>query len=178
MSLQEILQRHTSHSLRLNEIRWELGHIFCTRNFVHTVEGSYPLEQYLRPVDALLYFPSSKETVLLSEREADGVLTELWKGASMNDLNSRKNVKFINLDRAVAALYGASDQQENIPEMTLTALLLFSGSTEFFTPNLNACLRELLPTISAKKAALEIPLFRGLGHCISRSDLEKICRKE
>lgn len=50
---------------------------FCTGNFLFGVTGrTAALDDYLRPVDAALVFANG-EMVLLSEREADGVLLAL-----------------------------------------------------------------------------------------------------
>ncbi|CAM9957051.1 unnamed protein product, partial [Ectocarpus sp. 4 AP-2014] len=51
--------------------------VFCTGNFLFGVTGrTAALDDYLRPVDAALVFANG-EMVLLSEREADGVLLTL-----------------------------------------------------------------------------------------------------
>eukprot|EP00981_Chlorochromonas_danica_P016036 scaffold15289_cov616-Ochromonas_danica.AAC.1 len=38
------------------------------------------LDNYLRPVDALLVFPEDHSVLLLSEREADRILSLQWRG--------------------------------------------------------------------------------------------------
>eukprot|EP00887_Chlorella_sp_A99_P004660 scaffold4.g4660.t1 len=63
------------------------GRLFCTPNFANAVElpagGGSPGE-YLRPVDALLLLPAggadgeAPAAVLVSEREANGLLEQLW----------------------------------------------------------------------------------------------------
>lgn len=56
----------------LRNIPWSTN-LYCTRNFaLATASKQPPLNNYLRPVDALLLFPNG-EVLLLSEREADQV---------------------------------------------------------------------------------------------------------
>eukprot|EP00899_Mesostigma_viride_P003650 jgi/Mesvir1/13286/Mv16551-RA.1 len=70
--------------------------IFMTYNFLHGTrendmfiggiphgapphKGNYNLNEFLRAVDAVLYFWTTGEALLLSEREADAVLALLWE---------------------------------------------------------------------------------------------------
>jgi hypothetical protein len=55
----------------------------------HAAVGSGgSLDAYLRPVDALLLFPSSGEVLLLSEREADALQDLLWRFGSSSSSSS------------------------------------------------------------------------------------------
>lgn len=54
--------------------------VYCTSNFLNTVTqppGAACLNEYLRPLDAFLLFPQG-DVVLLSERDAEGLLEVLW----------------------------------------------------------------------------------------------------
>ncbi|KXZ49831.1 hypothetical protein GPECTOR_19g282 [Gonium pectorale] len=54
--------------------------VYCTANFLYATSGvpaGAALNEYLRPVDALLLYPSG-QVLLLSEREADRLLALVW----------------------------------------------------------------------------------------------------
>ena len=59
---------------------WPDSAVFATENFYRTVLGhrNLNLDDYLRPVDAVVLFPASGELLLLSEREADLALDAFW----------------------------------------------------------------------------------------------------
>ncbi len=68
----------------LSPIGWELCGIYVTRNFVRTVCSRETLVElknigeYLRPVDMVVLFPKTSKCLLLSEYEADEVLSRVW----------------------------------------------------------------------------------------------------
>jgi hypothetical protein len=64
------------HPAGLGDIPWS-GDVYVTRNFYTTVTGTSGLSEYLRPLGHLLLF-SSGQVLLLSDREADGVLKAAW----------------------------------------------------------------------------------------------------
>lgn len=62
--------------------------VFCTHNFIFgTANGATAssLDGYLRPVDAVVVFANG-QAILLSEREADGVLQAFSKSSGDKDL--------------------------------------------------------------------------------------------
>lgn len=62
--------------------------IFATENFHQTILGhqNLNLDDYLRPVDAVIVFPESNELLLLSEREADLALEAFWTAKSHHNV--------------------------------------------------------------------------------------------
>lgn len=68
---------------------WPDPAVFATENFHKTVLGHQKLnlDDYLRPVDAVVLFPASGELLLLSEREADSALDAFWKLTSASSTN-------------------------------------------------------------------------------------------
>ncbi|KAJ3402894.1 hypothetical protein HDU80_004635 [Chytriomyces hyalinus] len=60
----------------LKQVDWSIADVWATQNFCTTVlcQGA----NYLRSVDCMLYFSESEHLLLLSEKEADGVLREIW----------------------------------------------------------------------------------------------------
>ena len=75
-------------TMRLQTIKaWPDRAIFATKNFHHalkTTKHRFNLDDYLRPVDALIVFPKSHEVLLLSEREADFALDLFRTATSCN----------------------------------------------------------------------------------------------
>ena len=71
---------------------WSGQHLFATENFYHTVIGHQRLnmDDYLRPVDAVVAFPDSGEILLLSDREADLALDAFWKAKFWSFQNNAK----------------------------------------------------------------------------------------
>lgn len=70
-------------SNNLARIRWDLCRIFVTKSFIETVltvDGGRmtDLGNFMRPVDAMLVFQPDASCLLLSEWEADRVLSVLW----------------------------------------------------------------------------------------------------
>jgi hypothetical protein len=75
-------------------------HVYCTANFLSTIcgDGQATIQnEYLRPVDAVVLFPprpnkspSSPDVLLLSEREANGLLELLLKTGRLTALDDSK----------------------------------------------------------------------------------------
>lgn len=51
--------------------------IWCTQNFLYATHAGRPLNNHMRPLDAMLRLPD-KQLVLLSEHETDGILQALY----------------------------------------------------------------------------------------------------
>lgn len=67
---------------------WPNTAIFATKNFHQTIlmhKKRLNLDDYLRPVDALVVFPASGEVLLLSEREADSALEAFWNRSNSSE---------------------------------------------------------------------------------------------
>ncbi|GLC47557.1 hypothetical protein PLESTB_000000900 [Pleodorina starrii] len=90
--LAEVVPRFLQPSSGLGAIPWS-REVLCTTNFLLATPpprgSSSALNEYLRPVDAMLLFPSG-ETVLISEREADQLQALAWanRPASSNGASS------------------------------------------------------------------------------------------
>ena len=65
-----------------------------------------------------------------------------------------------------------------VKDLTIAALNLFAGGTTFPTTLSKKALEYLMPTPGAKKAALKIPVLRGVPQMIPRSHLELFCTDE
>jgi hypothetical protein len=120
----------------LSSIPWS-SKVYCSANFVCTTAASQRrvrsssstagggdgmtvgaaggLSEYLRPLDALLVFPSSGEVLLLSEREADSLQEELWRAAASGSSSSSGAPVLMNLAYArFAADEGPAGAQQRL----------------------------------------------------------------
>lgn len=200
-ALHDFLHSSTSARLNLRAIQWQaIVNCYCTKNFAFALENEEKqLENYLRPVDAMLYFPASNEVVLLSEREADRVLTYMWQHSPQPF-----NAVFLNLTYLHAALSDRSTTEaeckimglrgvahyadgEHFPPRvgseqyrqlaaTCAALELFNGGVMFDSEEMKDALRQLLGDVHAQQVAMSFCSVRGLRFLFPRSDFEAICQ--
>ena len=170
----------------LKEIRWDICKIFVTSNFIRSVHRSlgekkekFCIDEYLRPVDAVVLFPS-RECLLLSEWEADIVLQLLWSEPSVAAICSLSYLMEASSrgSRVPPPLIVPKQTPESFSDLrpsdhTIAGLHLFSVGTMF--GEWKGAFKDLVPTHESKKAALLLPRFRGCGELVPRSDLEMIC---
>ena len=178
----------------LKPINWTKCSIFVTGNFIETVttpQGARvsDLSHYMRPVDALLLFSSSKTCLLLSEWEAEAILQGMHSYSKAQSpfpvikwLRAKKfPIALVNLQYLLEAdarrpqlLVPSGAAYERPSEYMLAGLQLLAGDT-MFKPHRRDAIKELLTTPAAKKSAFELVALRGRRHEIYRSDLEVIC---
>ena len=140
----------------------------------------------MRPVDAVVIFKKTGECLLLSELEADSILKLMWETK-----NTDSTVQMCSLTYIIKSANGGwksapellvpiqnSQMELKIKDLTIAALNLFSGGTQFATTQIKKALEYLMPTPGAKKAALKIPGLRGVPQMIPRSHLEMFCTNE
>lgn len=173
---------------KLKDIPWNLmGNIQCTRNFIETIvmnNTAQNIQEYLRPVDVLLYFPTQDNLLLmLSEREADSILSLMWtkEGKAASE---RTGVRLIHLsymrkdipdDARINFSWAICNHELRFSEWRKVALIqLFNGDTTY-NKHQKKNLEIVLKEIAAKKAALLIPNMRGLQFNLPRSDLDIAC---
>jgi hypothetical protein len=81
LSISSVIKNHFNPENQLmKNVPWE-DNIFCTKNFILTVltsEADQYIQEVLRPVDTFIYFEDSKCILLISEREADRILSMMW----------------------------------------------------------------------------------------------------
>jgi hypothetical protein len=176
------------HNLRLLENGTINGNVFCTYNFLltvkHTANGS--IEEYLRPVDAMLYFPEKKTFLLLSEREADNILALLTVPMSPTAPVQFVHLAYLKLihEKPDSSSHLLSMPVNNLDNTALVALQLFNGDTDYPTQQQKESLMKIFLAAdkqhvkTAQSAALLLPGMRGLQEMISRSDLEIVCTKD
>ena len=184
----------------ISSIPWSRA-VYCTANFVETVKqcngaAVATKEDYLRLVRSLLVFEGEGGILLLSEREADGILSRLHHRRAT--AAAEVGLPFHLVDMAYARLaltdpkrykaMGSTALSHRLPALLsahvhdFISVQLFGGDTAFPTKEQEAGLRRLLSNEElhssrsglTSKAALSMPRFRGLELSIQRSDLEKV----
>jgi hypothetical protein len=146
----------------MGAIRWS-PQVFCTRNFALAIQqpaGGGALNEYLRPVDALLLLPGSEKdgpegpsVLLLSERECNALLELQWQAggsrSSETAVSSKQPLLLTNLCFAYKA-QGSHGLAEPSPPLAvqlggsgrsylaggelmpqLVSLALFNGETTY-----------------------------------------------
>ena len=140
------------------------------------------LDQYLRPLDAMLFFPSDQSVLLLSEREADQILALLRRQTAKPHppsvvLLSLSYARLARVDPAKYQQLGLGGLEGQVSIQALVSLQLLNGETTFGTSEQREELRRVLGLggALAKAAALCLPPMRGLQSTISHSHLEEAC---
>ena len=76
-----------------NVIKWSKN-IYFTKNFLFTIKRKNEMEKlnnYLRPVDFILYWDS--KIILISEREMNSLLPLFWKKCSENSISNSNSIQ-------------------------------------------------------------------------------------
>jgi hypothetical protein len=182
----------------LGRLRWS-DRVWVTANFQRTVAvssdagaGDAALGEYLRPLDAVLLLSggggdsngtgTEHDAVLLSEREAEGVLGAMraaGRGTSANQLLHLSYAKLAveqsgNGTHGASLLGGAgSGARSRLSDAQLASMLLFNGESMYGSDGLRGALRPLARRRLAEAEALLG--MRGKIALLSRSDLELAC---
>mmetsp|Transcript_14830 Transcript_14830/g.20325 ORF Transcript_14830/g.20325 Transcript_14830/m.20325 type:complete len:338 (+) Transcript_14830:118-1131(+) len=180
--LSSVVKTSVASALKLSALPWTAVKIFCTANYTQTVaEKTESFQEYLRFTDACLYFPLSKTLLLLSEREADAILTLLLRD------KEKRSFQFVHLSDirrvqhaiplSTSSIAASSATSDALPALTAFLMLLFNGDTCFPAGSTAAATMHsvLQGNVSAQLAALQIPVFRGNGHMVTMSNLEDAC---
>jgi hypothetical protein len=175
------------------EVVWP-ANIWCTENFDRTVK---PVQQqrdyrdsYRRSVDSVLLFPSANEIVLISDREANGMLPhfQAWSGngrrsevclttfAFLRDAEAEGSADLLlPLKQAIrpSPFWLLGDSHSTM----LAALQLFMGELHYPKEERQLALQSFLHhqcSGSRKQLVDKLVAMRGTTHAFPRSDLEKI----
>lgn len=155
-----------------------VSRVFCTENFLFATSVRRQLDDYLRPVDAILVFPNGN-VLLLSEREADGVLRVLANGdgsivprpmlVHLSYTGSGADHEPVRFARN--PLMRAAAISRTVGETTLVAIWLFGGRT-----SIPVCSREVVKrqVKGAVLAVRHLVAMQGQSHMLPRSDLERL----
>jgi hypothetical protein len=168
--------------------------IFMTTNFRKTVasDAHDQVDRYRRPIDAALIFPETKQIMLLSEREANGVLPYFWSHeivASRQAATMAPRVLFVNYaylrDSPCAMEVPLVLPQGHSPyamlgdtgQSALAVLQLFMGETAYPSEERLRALQDFLHyKCDGNRQELVDALVssRGTVHTFTRSDLARL----
>lgn len=189
----------------LSRFAWSTD-VYGTSNFFSSVanqSGATPLtsyNHYLRLVDVFLLFPS-KEVLLVSEREADELISLFWKHGD----NTSPKVSLFHLSALRSALDGRVSglgpnsfvlgrklsgkrllnslftQWEPPSDNIIATMQLFAGETIYHTTPRQKALKDILRGNDASLGpAVADPQYivdsRANSHLFQYSDLETACR--
>lgn len=159
-SLNIISKSHFSNAeYPLKIIEWS-SKVYCTKNFIITCQGIEDhIANYLRHIDAILYFKNSENVLLLAEGEADHILKLL-----LMDQGLFPHIQFLNMSYL--------KKIGNLQAEVVDSLKLFQGHTMFHEYHKDFEL--MINTKEKQHAALQLPIYRDLSHTINRSDLDSI----
>jgi hypothetical protein len=128
--------------------------------------------------------------LLLSDREADAVVEAAWTAPRAAAAGSPPPPLLLHHAHARAepapawltlqARPGGAHCRGGaaaVDDDALARLQLYNGEKMLGGDARGRALEALLPTSAARDAALLLPPMRGLGHLVSRSQLEDICLK-
>jgi hypothetical protein len=142
-SLQDLVQQTGVELLPLKDLAAKLqpesmgaipwsAKVFCTRNFALAIQqpaGNGALNEYLRPVDAMLLLPDDGQdgpgpsVVLLSERECNALLEQLWLGGGSSGRvtasSSRQPLLLTNLCYVYKELGSHSGLAQSLPPLAV-----------------------------------------------------------
>lgn len=170
------VERYLSIRQGMSSRDWESSPVFCTHNFFFASDTRGCLDDYMRPVDALLVFPSG-QVLLLSERETDGVLR------AMLDADGERHSQTIlfHVSYTTAGMRPFEESPLKLPRgvqagnaltyRTLASMWIFSGTTSIPPPG-RGWVKALVR--NRKIAVQSLLSMRGLDHVLPRSDLERL----
>ncbi|KAG2492053.1 hypothetical protein HYH03_009551 [Edaphochlamys debaryana] len=180
----------------LHGIPWSTK-VYATDNFLVTASPRpSPLNEYLRPLDALVLFPGSGEALLISEREADRLLGALWQrrpravasrgGAPLllslcylRDAWSSGAVPRLavsletgtTLSGSGMGLAAAGAAPASLDARALVSMQLFNGEASYARGAARREVRALM--VGRREEAEALAGMRGKGVALPKSDLER-----
>jgi len=200
LPLPKVVRNHLPADSLLQTICWS-GLVLCTANFVRTISADKPtarIHEYLRPLGMVLLFPVDGTVLLVSEREADALLLELYMqgGTSCGGCAEAQAPVLQPFCYARLAHYSEFGIQllaagHSLPKAatqagTIINLQLFNGDTSYghgsssssnsSSKRARLLLRDLVK--GKGRAAEDIVGLRGKMPMFPRSDLEWACRGE
>ncbi|KAJ3310805.1 hypothetical protein HDU76_003298, partial [Blyttiomyces sp. JEL0837] len=170
------------------------------QNFMRTVEVPevaddkvvFEIAEYMRFADAMLFFPSTGEVLLLSDQEGDGVLGAMWsKRRSNPHTRDSTTAQFINIHRlanngeirtdgtvmiSTATIQDPSQAITSVSQsgIEVAAVRLFNGSHDFGIKETGQykSLKVLIKDSRCRPSTLRLLEARHLAHNYSCSSLQ------
>ncbi|KAI8827365.1 hypothetical protein BJ741DRAFT_556087 [Chytriomyces cf. hyalinus JEL632] len=179
----------------LKHADWSIANVWATQNFCTTVLGKGA--NYLRSVDCMLYFPTSEHLLLVSEKEADGILREIWNWTKPESIH----VALIHLSQLRSVVHQSCKGTDSpggvqlstggstkIPRWEEAAIAqVFNGDSNI-TPaadvggrhlsrSLKLLLENLTRDLSARHAVPDLVASRGRSSEWDFSQMKTICER-
>lgn len=168
-------------------IEWS-SNVYCSPNFLRTIETFTVLNEYLRFIDHAVLLPGTG-ILLISQREANTMTNLLQHNSHTN------NAQLVNLcylrdtcdttavgnsviPSIALALGSCVCQSTTIEDATMASLQLFNGEATFATDKRREAVRSMLSNSRAKLEAQAMVRTRGLQAYFPRSHLEEIVCEE
>ena len=192
MRIKKVVRDHLQPPI-LRDILWS-DDVYCTDNFIRTVAHQNDLDNlnlYLRPVDLLLVWshPTKHQVLLISEREADRILKQLWERPASSLKCPGQPVRFLNLcslrNNVQLSAEGAlvlelptragpvASAGNTVPHHALATIQLFHGEATYGSEERNTALQKMPSNDNAKAAVVNLLSMRATSHLMACSDLER-----
>ena len=147
----------------------------------------HDLVEYLRVVDCFVYFHVTNEVLLVSEREANFLVEQVWQ-KDMQGINiSLMHHSFIR--QAAETNFSSQEsfftfKANKVSVYLISAMQLFGGEAIYKSTRQKECVRKMLSyndslsgaKIDASNEPEILVTARGHSSLLFRSDLEKICK--
>ena len=147
----------------------------------------HDLVEYLRVVDCFVYFHITNEVLLVSEREANFLVEQVWQ-KDMQGINiSLMHHSFIR--QAAETNFSSPEsfftfKANKVSVYLISAMQLFGGEAIYKSTRQKECVRKMLSyndslsgaKIDASNEPEILVTARGHSSLLFRSDLEKICK--
>lgn len=191
------MEQYLSTKTALNPVDQQTPPVYCTHNFFFASKERLDLgclgqsndrpclDHHLRPLDALLLFPS-KEVLLLSERETDGILRvmrdsrEFCQG--LEGLPKLLHASYLRSSREGAAsqnplLSAAATEarvRHSLTNSALASLWVFAGMTAIPEED---CKHVQALVKRRRMIVVRLLEMRGVEHMLPRSTLDRLLRE-
>ncbi|KAJ3031469.1 UNVERIFIED_CONTAM: hypothetical protein HDU68_003800 [Siphonaria sp. JEL0065] len=167
----------------LTKVDWSKARLFGTANFFKTIQSLESQPNFLRPLDAFLYYPQSDSVLLVSEKEADSILGLMWK-------SSFKNVVFGHLSQIKRSgnsesrfgLLVGDSVNFSVTDNHILLMQLLNAETVFWSrlenKGLVAILKQMTRNKSCRNALKDFVMKRGRQLEWEFSQLQALCERK
>ena len=173
-----------THSLNRYKSIWpKVIKVYCTRNFRQAINEAAGLDEYLRPVDAVVAFESGG-LLLLSEREGEQALVAFWTAQVAQA--TRPRACFVNMplwrkgfsSQPAGLLPNVADVPRVLCDPpALVSLQVFMGDTSFKDVAQQESLRALATSMGRDAAGVMKQLEPRLQRARSKSHMSRLRSK-
>lgn len=120
-------------------------------------------------------FGFTYSVLLLSEREPNAIKRLLAKQQETLSLLNLTHVRIAKARPELGPRLCLTHRELNIVAENMVSLQLLEGETKYASEEQRQALMEHVDSAEAKRGALLLPVLRGKGVMVYRSDLERAC---